>query len=43
VNAFLRRQIELVAGLHAERLVPRVEIANDAVDPIPLGTVRIGQ
>src|SRR6185312_7757153 len=42
VDALIRWQIELVAGLHVERLVPGVDILNDAVDPILARAVLVG-
>jgi hypothetical protein len=42
VHALLGRQVELVAGLHVERLVPRVLVAHDFVDAAPRAAVRVG-
>src|SRR4029079_3676604 len=43
VHPLLRRKVELVPGLHVERLVPGVEIADDSIHPILLRTVRVAQ
>src|SRR6185369_2757463 len=43
VDPLLGRQIEFVAGLHVERFVPGVDVPDDAVDPIFVGAVRVGQ
>src|SRR6185369_6086291 len=43
VHPLLRRQVQLVAGLDVERLVPGVEIADDAVDAILGRAVLVGQ
>src|SRR3982751_5844681 len=43
VDPLLRRQIELVAGLDVERLVPGVDVADDAVGPVFARAVWIGQ
>src|SRR6476469_165196 len=42
-HALLGRQVHLVAWLHIEGGVPGLEIADDAVDPVFLGRVRVGQ
>src|SRR5205085_11514838 len=42
VNALLRRQIELVARLDVERLVPGVDVPDDAVHAILARAVLIG-
>src|SRR6185503_20151964 len=43
VHALIRREIELVARLHVERLVPGVDVPDDAVDAIFLRAVRVGK
>src|SRR5689334_14621 len=41
-HALFRRQVQLVAGLHVERRVPRLEIAQHAVGARFTVRVRIG-
>src|SRR5689334_25386501 len=43
VDALFRRQVKLVAGLNVECLVPGVDIPNDAVGPVLVGAMRVGQ
>src|SRR5262245_33620192 len=43
VDALIRRQVHLVARLNVERLVPGIDVSNDAVDAILGGAVLIGQ
>src|SRR6478736_10423363 len=43
MNALCGRQIELVARPDVEGVIPGAEIADDAVDPIFVGAVRVGQ
>src|SRR6478672_11436217 len=42
MDALLGRQVELVAGLHVERLVPGVNVADDAVHAILARAVLVG-
>src|SRR5438552_382107 len=42
VHPLLGRQIELVAGLHVERLIPGVDVPHDAVHPILARAVLVG-
>jgi len=37
------RKIELVGGFNSEGLVPRVEVPDDAVDPVDRRAVFVGQ
>ena len=43
MDALIGRQVHLVAGLDVERLVPSVDVADDAVDPILRRAVLVGQ
>ena len=42
MNTLLRRKIQLVAGLHVERLVPGVDVPDDAVHSILARAVLVG-
>ena len=43
MDPLLGRQIQLVARLDVERLVPGVDVTNDAVDPVLARAVRVGE
>src|SRR5579884_1727651 len=43
VHPLVGRQIELVARLDVERLVPGVEVPHDSVDPVLVRAVRVAQ
>src|SRR6476646_6242971 len=43
VNALFRRQVQLVARLDVERLVPGIDVPDDAVGAVLIRAVRVGQ